>query len=87
MSIRKVIVECDLCFCDNDGGDSLRDYIYGIRGCDMDSSKRKVEISLHPRQEHEYEDTNGKEIHICHGCLKMLCEKFAEKDTVPWERL
>jgi hypothetical protein len=87
MSIKAVIVECDLCFCDTDGGQSLRDHVYGIRGCDMDNIERQVEISHFPRQEHEYEDVNGKEIHLCHACLKMLCEKFVEFDTAPWERL
>lgn len=88
MTEKCVIFECDLCFNETDtNNQGLSNYIYGIRGCDIDHISRQVQITLYPRQEHEYSDVNGKEIHLCHACLEMLCEEFAKIDKYGWDSL
>jgi hypothetical protein len=79
MAVRNVMFECDLCFAEtSEDNFSLKYHIYGIRGCDIDHIENNVEIHDYPRQEHEYEDVNGKEIHLCHTCLGLLCDAFTK---------
>ena len=63
-----MIPKCDFCGHDtNDNNFSLEGAVYGIMG-ENSSPDFKMTINKRPSEDDD--------VHICHSCLRKLCEEF-----------